>query len=170
MQPIKKKIKCGAKPLQQLVRRYAEEKQLQINKKPAIVESSGPFNAYCKLKVRPMTNDSCEPQYSGWKTDTYILKLNEGDNCVEINNQDIVKIENFTTSKYDGSVLIIGRKYEKIEEFFMTPCSSSLLHIHKVSNLGFLQSWKLTDIKEKMMQLPLSISSTSIILPLLHLQ
>lgn len=170
MQPLKKKIKTGAKPLQQLIRRYVEEKQLQLNKKPEFLESTGPFNAHCKLKIRPMTNDSCDPQYSGWKTDLFILKLNESDNCVQMKNQDIVKIENFTTSKFDSSILVVGRKYEKKEEFFTTPCSSSLLHIHKVSNLSHLQSWKLTEIKEKMMNLPLPNSSASIILPFLHLQ
>lgn len=130
LQPLEKKFKTGAKPLQQLIRRYVEEKQLQLNKKPEFLESTGPFNAHFKLKIRPMTNDSCNPQYS--------------------------------TSR--------GRKYEKKEEFFTTPFSSSLLHIYKVSNLSHLQSWKLTEIKEKMMNLPLPNSSASIILPFLHLQ
>jgi len=55
-------------------------------------------------------------------------------------------------------------------KFSTTPCSSSLLNIHKVFNLGHLQSWKLIEIKEKLMNLPLPNSSTAIILPLLHLQ
>jgi len=128
---------------------------LQLNKKTILLESIGPFNAHCKLKIRPMTYDSCDPQYSGWKKNSFILKLNEGDNCVQMKNLDIVKIENFTTSKFDSSILVVGRKYEKKEEFFTTPCSSSMLNIHKVSNLGHLQSWKLTEIKEKIMNLPL---------------
>lgn len=31
MQPLKKKIKSGVKPLQQLIRRYAEDKKFQTN-------------------------------------------------------------------------------------------------------------------------------------------
>lgn len=54
-----------------------------------------------------MTYDSCDPQYSGWNKDTFILKLNENDNCVLMKNQDIVKVENFTTSKFDSSILVV---------------------------------------------------------------
>lgn len=92
-------------------------------------------------------------------------------NCVKMKNGDALVIENFVTSKLDKSILIIGRKYNKITEFFNTPCSSNLLNIHSVSNLSDLQSWKLTDIEEKMIRFPTTNSETNhVIMPLLHLQ
>lgn len=86
-------------------------------------------------------------------------------------NGDILIIENFVTSKLDKSILIIGRKYEKVTEFFDTPCSSNLFDIHSVSNLGHLQSWKLADIEKKMICFPTTNSETNqVVMPLLHLQ
>jgi len=170
MQPLKKKIKSGTKPLQQLVRRYAEGKKYQLN----INENKiclGPIKMQHKLKNRPMTQDVCEPQFAGWKTEKFILKLNEANNCVKMKNSDIVLIDNIATSQLDQSILIIGRKFEKVVEYFNIPCSSELLNIHLVSQLSYLQSWKLVDIKEKIMRFPMLDDETrSIVMPLLHLQ
>lgn len=169
MQPLKKKIKNGVKPLQQLARRYTEEKLIQ-SKFQHKQDNLGPFNSRCKLKNRPKTVDSTEPQYTGWKFHQFTLKLNNCDNCVKMNNNDIVIIENIATSKIDNSVMVIGRKYDKLTEFFDKPCSSNLLHIQSASQLGHLQSWKLSEIKEKMMRLPMNNKIGYVILPLLHLQ
>lgn len=140
----------------------------QPTHKPNIL---GPFNSRCKLKNRPLTLDAAnKPQFTGWKTNQFILKLNNCDNCVKMKNNDIVVIENIATSKLDGNVIIIGRKYDKLSEFFDKPCLSSLLNIQKATQIGHLQSWKITDIKEKMMRLPISNSIGFVILPLLHLQ
>lgn len=170
MQPLKKKIKSGFKPLQQLIRRYTEEKMTELNSKHESKSEStyGPFNAKFKLKHRPITIDSGDPQFTGWKMEKYILKLNNGDNCILMNNNDIVIVENIATSKSNKKILIIGRKFNKVAEFFNKPCPSTLLLIQKVSELGHLQSWELTDIKTKLMRLPLP--NSSVILPLLHLQ
>lgn len=171
MQPLKKKIKSGVKPLQQLVRRYTEEKILWDSQKSASENYNVPFNFQCKFKNRPFTEDSCEPQFTGWKMKNYIIKLNKADSCVKMKNGDIVQIENIATSKTsDDTILIIGRKFNKLSNFFDDPCSSNLLSIESASNLSYLLSWKLSEIKDKMMCLPLTNSNVFIILPLLHTQ
>jgi len=75
-----------------------------------------------------------------------------------MNNNDIVVIENIATSKLDDNIIIIGRKYDKLSEFFDKPCPSSLLNIQKARQIGHLQSWKIIDVKEKMMRLPINDS------------
>lgn len=171
MQPLKKKIKSGMKPLQQLVRRYTEEKKIcQLNKNENTV-CPGPVKMQHKLNSRPMTQDVCEPQFTGWKTEKFVIKLNKANNCVKMKSGDIVLIDNIATSQLDSSILIIGRKFEKVVEYFNVPCSSELLNINLVSQLSYLQSWKLTDISEKMMRFPILDDETkSVIMPLLHLQ
>lgn len=170
MQPLKKKIKSGVKPLQQLVRRYAEEKILWHNQKLKPENCNSSINYQCKIKNRPLIENSCDPQFTGWKMPNFVLKLNKADNCVKMQNNDIVVIENIATSKCDNSVVIIGRKFSKLTNFFEKPLLSHLLNIYSASNLSNLQSWKLNTIKEKMMCLPLTDIDSYVILPLLHLQ
>lgn len=124
-----------------------------------------------KLNNRPMTQNICEPQFTGWKTEKFVIKLNKANNCVKMKSGDLVLIDNIATSQLDRSILIIGRKFEKVVEYFNVSCSSELLNIHLVSQLSYLQPWKLTDISEKMMRFPILDDETkSVVMPLLHLQ
>lgn len=172
MQPLKKKIKSGVKPLQQLVRRYTEDQILFKDENQKSKNSLGPINYRCKLKNRPMTNDVFEPQFTGWRMKRFVIKLNSSDNCVKMKNNDVVLIENIASSKLDANIMIIGRKYNTIKNFFEKPCSSNLLNIYNASQLSHLQSWILSDIQEKLICLPLIDNdiNNSVILPLLHLQ
>lgn len=168
MQPMKKKIRTGVKPLQQLIRRYSEDR-IFFSKKEELNKHIGPLSVQCKFKIRPTTTDGCEPYYAGWRTDKFVLKINKADNCVRMINGDIVIIENIVTSKFNENILIVGRKFEKLENFFNIPCLSKLLNIIAASELSHLQSWMLNNIKDKMMHLPVD-NKASIIIPLLHLQ
>lgn len=159
------------KSLQQLVRRYAEEKKMcQLNKNENTI-CLGPVKMQHKLNNRPMTQNVCEPQFTVWKTEKFVIKLNKANNCVKMKSGGLVLIDNIATSQLDQSILIIGRKFEKVVEYFNVPCSSELLNIHLVSQLSYLQSWKLTDISEKMMRFPILDDETKfVVMPLLHLQ
>jgi len=117
-----------------------------------------------------MTDDASDPQYTGWRTKQFAVKLNSCDNCVKMVNGDIVVVENIATSKLENDILIIGRKYEKLTTYFDSPCSSKLLHIYSASQLSHIQSWKLSDVQGKLMSLPIPDCTTKIIVPLLHLQ
>lgn len=141
MQPLKKKIKSGVKPLQQLARRYAESRILLLSKN-SLNSKNGSIHVHTNNKDRPILQETCKPEYTGWKNDKFIVKLNNADNCFMVENGDIILIENIATSKSDHSLVVIGRQYEKLTEYFNTPCSSKLLGIHAASRLGPLQSWK----------------------------
>lgn len=132
------------------MRRYAEDKKCQSNLEE-LKKYIGPIKMQKELENRPITQDGCKPQFSGWKTENFVLKLNKANNCVKMKTGDLLLIENLVTSKFDKSILIIGRKYEKVTEVFNEPCSSQLLNIHCVLQL---QSWNLTEIEEKMIHFP----------------
>lgn len=167
MQPLKKDIRSGQKPLQQLINRCAERRVLNVNINKFLKE--GPFNAHClKSVTKPLLSTTSDPQYTGWRFTNYIIKLNFSDNCVEMKNGDIVQIENIATSNIDSNVVIIGRCFEKIDDYFEHPCKSSLLGIKKVSKISTLQFWPILDIKEKLVCLPLDQNGFFLVMPFLH--
>lgn len=170
MQPLKKKIKTGVKPLQQLALRYAEIRAYNhyTHENLSYINKNGPINIRNKLENRPMLQEACEPQFSGWRTRKFSIKLNKANNHVKMINGDIVKIENIATNKMNTSkIIVIGRRYEKVSEYFSSPCSSSLFEIYEASLLGCLKYWLLDDIQEKVICMPVN-DSTSVIVPFIH--
>jgi len=63
--------------------------------------------------------------------------------------------------------LVVGRCYENIQYFLTTPCSSELLDIHEVHQLGSLQSWPLEDVVNKLVRLPLN-GDKFVLIPFAH--
>ncbi|KAF0746182.1 Uncharacterized protein FWK35_00017671 [Aphis craccivora] len=121
----------------------------------------GPINTHCKEKNTPMVDDSCTPQYSEWRTlDGLVLKIDDANNCVKMLNGNIVEI---TTKKSDQSTIVIGRCYEKFNDFFHNPCSSSMFGIQIVKQLGHLQAWDIGQVKMKLVRLPIDNYSSLII-------
>jgi len=176
MQPIKKQIRSGMKPLQQLVHRYAEEKSIQIsnfNKNSTFSTHNGPLKYHSTNQHRPLISGVQNPQFTGWRLSNMILKLNSADNCVQLIKGSIVAIENIAMSSVNNDIMIVGREYENVGSFFNFPCNSSILNIYKADNLGPLRCWKLTDISKKMVRLPIKQSDddkSMLILPFVHLQ
>jgi len=165
MQPIKKQIKSGMKPLQQFVHRYAEEKAIQItnfNKNSTFSTHNGPLKCRLTNQKRPLISEVQNPQFTGWRLSNMILKLNSADNCVQLMKGGIVVIENIATTSVTNDIMIVGREYENVGSFFNFPCNSSILNIYKVDNLGPLRCWKLTDIfKKKWLGCPLNNQMTT---------
>jgi len=91
MRPMKKKIRSGAKPLQQSACRFAENSAHISNTKEKLnLNSSSPIYARCTLKDRPLTTNACMPQYTGWKTNNFSVKFNGADNCFKMRNGSLV--------------------------------------------------------------------------------
>jgi len=79
------------------------------------------------------------------------LKLNKAESCIKMKNGEIAQIKNIAGSKIsDDTILITGRKCNKLTNFFDDPSSLHLLNTESTSNLSHLLSWKLSEIKEKM--------------------
>lgn len=89
---------------------------------------------------------TCTPQYSGWRTSAgLVLKINGTNNCVELSNGNIVIVENIINRITDQSVIIIGKCYERLTDFFQSPCPLSvlILGIQIVSHLCHLKIWEM---------------------------
>jgi hypothetical protein len=115
-----------------------------------------------------MVDDSCTPHYSGWRTlDGLVLKIDDANNCVKMFNGNIVEIENIATKKSDQSIIVTGRCYEKFNDFFHNPCSSSMFGIQIVNQLGHLQTWDIGQVKMKLVRLPID-NYSSLIIPFVH--
>jgi len=62
MQPIKKDIRSGHKPLQQLMRRYGERRAFKFKSQIETCQQLGPIKAHCKVKNRPLLPEISYPQ------------------------------------------------------------------------------------------------------------
>lgn len=156
------------KPLQQLACRFAEMRANNVNtQQNSIIKISGPLNARCTLKERPLTANVCMPQYTGWRINGFSIKIS-ADNCVKMKDGSLVVLENIATSKTDeNNIVVIGRRYQQIKELFKTPCSSQLLDIHVVCQLDYVQTWPLEDVVHKLVRLPLC-NNRDVLIPFAH--
>ncbi|XP_050525145.1 uncharacterized protein LOC126896421 [Daktulosphaira vitifoliae] len=169
MQPIKKKVRSGVKPLQQIIRRYKEHRAYSISFSNSKKEPYGPIWVKCDNKNRPLVSGVGDSQYSGWRTPKFTIKLNKANCCVKLKNNLIMVIDNIATCLTSKKTIIIGRCFEKIENYFIHPCNSSLLGIYKVSKKGPLHSFSIDIIQEKLVCLPLDLTHESmVVIPFVH--
>lgn len=79
----------------------------------------------------PLQNCS-QPQYSEYNVSNFVLKNSAPNSLCGLKNKLIIKIENFATQS--NKIVIIGRKFKEIDNFFVTPCPSSNFNIFKIWN------------------------------------
>jgi len=129
----------------------------------------GPINTICQNRNRPLILGIGSPQFSGWRTENFVIKINKSDCCVKTNNGSILLIENIATCEISKRIMVIGRCYEQQKPFFLQPCNSTLFGIYRVSKLGALRAFYIDDIKEKLIRLPLNENiGLMIIIPFIH--
>jgi len=173
MQPIKKDIRSGHKPLQQLMRRYGERRAFKFKSQIETCQQHGPIKAHCKVKNRPLLPEISYPQYTGWQLLNFKIKINDADCCVKVKSGQMVSIENIATLTKTGEIVIIGRAYNSLKDLFLSPCKSTLLNIYEASELGQLQFWPIKEVLEKLVRLPTGSNldehqQSSVIMPFLH--
>lgn len=163
MRQITRKVRKTSKPLQQVVRRTYEERNIYASKldlnehrKFMIEHDSGPLLVNCH-----------SPQFKVLVTEKYRLNVAKiCDRFVELDNGTIIEIKNFATNQ--GNIVVIGLVYTRKGDFFKKPCPSSLFgisFIKKVNNE--LNMFKASMIKKKIMILP--FKNEFISFPLLHM-
>lgn len=96
MQPLKRDVRTGVKPLQQLIRRYEERRAYKLNVNQTLLCKEGPINGVCQSD-RPLIFGTGFPQHTGWRFDSYTVKINSADSCVKLKNGSIIMIENIAT-------------------------------------------------------------------------
>ncbi len=163
LQKIKNLVRKSAKPLQQIVKRLSE---LEINKVivPNLQEEE--VALYDEHYSGP-TYNIVGKQYKSMKFKFWKLGRTKPNNCVYLNDQSIVIIENFV-KRNNAQLFIVGRKFENVSDLYPFPINSSQLGIYVVIQLGNLDVWALSDINCKGFIIPSFISPDSFVVsPLL---
>ncbi|KAK5649730.1 hypothetical protein RI129_000759 [Pyrocoelia pectoralis] len=164
MKVLKKMVRKGDKPLQQIVHRLYENSIKTMN----TVESNNGFSLSQEHFEGPLLNHyKLSRQYKALKYNGYIFKLNVSDSFIITKDTDIVKLSNITY--YNNEVKLVGQKFLTITDFFSVPCNSSLFNVFKINRhqKGPLDLWSLSDIKSKLCFLPLN-EECAVVYPLLH--
>ncbi|KAJ8915730.1 hypothetical protein NQ315_000665 [Exocentrus adspersus] len=146
---IKKLIRKGDKPLQQIINRISEMKEnssseTQIPTYPIlkVEHSRGPL----------ITNSLGIKQYERICFNTFLLFLHDADSCCVLDDNSIVIIKNIIS--HNQHIKIIGQKFLSLENYYTSPCESSKLNIFLVSNLNTeLESWDVNSINYKCIKL-----------------
>ncbi|PIK42768.1 hypothetical protein BSL78_20370 [Apostichopus japonicus] len=132
LKSLKRLIRKPTSPLQQVIRRLSEQtyepKKVEENDRLQKPHNDGPL---------PVINRWPCFQYKELHMEDYTIKLNEADNCVQIDSQQsrhIVVVQNIYRS--NDVDYILARKFMSEDSFFTYPLDSCILGIYTVSNLS----------------------------------
>lgn len=160
---IKKLVRKGDKPLQQIVNRISEltnrclnETEVNIYPKLKSEHSRGPVIENSSLDIK---------QYEKIHFKTFLLSLDEADNCCVLKDNSIVIIKNIIV--HDQQIKIIGKTFLSLENFYTSPCESSKLNIFLTRNLSTeLCSFDVNQISFKCIKL--NFKNKFVVFPLIH--
>ena len=163
MSTIKKMIRKGNKPLEQMARRYAEIEAAEEDscsttesflQKP---HNSGPVTENCSTIMQ---------QYKVFKNKSYTIDCNNvKDSCILLKNGTFASIDNIVEYEYN-KICIIGRKLVPSEKLYDEP-DSRLINIHiMLSSDATRYSWSIDKILGKAWKIP--CQKGKIVIPLLH--
>jgi len=165
-QSLKKLVRKGEKPLEQLARRYGEkEKRDKCNTREIWkkkyqfrgLHSSGPTLGGC-----------CAPQYRICTIggSMVIDSTSEANNTCVLEDGSIVVVKNFATERFSGTVMVVGKEYSVLEDLYSLPCRSSSLGIFVTSEASCLKMWPISSISRKCFRMP--YKDKFAVVPMLH--
>jgi len=168
---IKKLIRKGDKPLQQIARRLTE---IDINCRNDIEILTSTNNIQLKKHhcngplLNGISQKTCR-QFSILKTKHYSLDVNNTNNdCVLLDNGTCVQIYNFI--QYKNKSWLIGKEIMcNSSNLYTEPCHSQNFNIHVVSNneeMSNLKMWSCRHIKAKLCRLP--YMHNFFLIPIIH--
>ncbi|XP_077561437.1 uncharacterized protein LOC144177729 [Haemaphysalis longicornis] len=175
MQKLKKYVRKPEKPLQQLSNRIAEERSLASclaakpgNTAPSTSQTSGVKYTTGRVhEAGPLPQGCIGPQYKSVRFLADIsIKTTRRDSTCMMKDGSIVKVENIAHSAaYDHPVLV-GRRYQKLEDLYTYPCSSSLLDVYLASKPSEIHFWPLKEVAAKCVRLP--VGTKYAVFPMVH--
>ncbi|GAA6097846.1 uncharacterized protein LOC113076649 isoform X1 [Tachysurus ichikawai] len=160
---LKKLVRGPCNPLTQVMRRLSEIENSNYNcdvqeaiQKLDKEHTNGPVPECFSQQAR---------QFKVLAIDDIVVKLNERDSCVKIDNQ-LVLVQNIVED--EGGVYLVGNEYKQVEHFFKYPIKISYeLGIYVVSNLSTNVRCFMTGKKlQKYVRLP--FRNRFVVVPLLH--
>ncbi|KAM7286796.1 uncharacterized protein ISCGN_003897 [Ixodes scapularis] len=182
MRKLKSYVRKPERPLQQVYNRIVEERFLVAS--PAVntgesAASTPPvssvflggesFKLTARHEGRPLPLGCIGPQY---KTVTFpagiTIKTNKKDCTCMLKDKSIIKVENIARTAVNYQPVLVGRRYQSLEDLYSYPCSSSLLNIFLASELSDIHFWPLSEIAVKCVRLPLA--NKFAVIPMVHLQ
>ncbi|KAK3929625.1 Deoxyguanosinetriphosphate triphosphohydrolase-like protein [Frankliniella fusca] len=170
LQILKKMIRKGEKPLQQLVRRFMEAEQSGLlNGKLWEHENiSEPLFKQCHSSG-PLKSGTTSPQYfvCQFPKGFTISTKSEANNCCKLRDNSIILVNNFAFDSTKKTKVAIGRKFRNLEEAYSYPFESSSIGIHLAHTLERnLKTWPVNDIDSKCFRMP--FKHGYLIVPLMH--
>lgn len=170
MVTIKRMIRKGEKPLQQLARRISE---IEVAKEESEV-TSDVTNSSTKVNLEqlhfngPLTREtqSGVEQFKKFKNEAFKINCNNSkDACVLLKDGNFTVIENILKLK-SGNICFIGKKYSPIDDLYKNP-NSSLFNISIAKNVSSESKlFNMEDIHTKTWKVP--CKRGIIVIPLAH--
>lgn len=160
---LKRLIRKGDKPLQQIARRLHEFDH-EITGKSKILYK----NIFLKCHHHGLLTDDriYVNEYKKMFTALFNIDCSDGKNdCVLLKDNTIVRILNLAES-IDKKFYIIGEKLLPTENLYELPYSSSLLNITEVHKSNTLNSWDCNTILCKMFKI--SYGNKFVVFPIVH--
>jgi len=166
MSTIKKLLRKGDKPLQQLSRRFGEIEN--VNEKFEKTRDS----ELCLEKEHfdgPMhQNDNIKGQYKILRNSLYMIRCaDKRNNCCVLKNGEYIEVENIIQRK--DEIFVIGKRLLIVQDLYDVPLKSSLLQINIV-NKNYenqtLNAWNINNVAAKAWKIP--YGKQFVVCPLIH--
>lgn len=166
---IKTLIRKSEKLLQQLYNRYNEIKCHKNNKhNKTNLDKLVPVVSSAYNDV--ILNGCKNPLYSKAVCNNFTLSIKENaNNCCGLEDGSIVIVEQIVWHVQLNDFIIVGKKFIHKQNFYTTPCESSLLDTYIVSKLSLSENtiWPLNKVKRKFFIMPYK-NDKYVVLPLLY--
>lgn len=161
---IKPAVRCPLHPLVQVAKRYYEIKENRLHNPPIDHQLE---TCQGEHKNGPTVHDVACLQYKTYNHNKFVLKICSPDNCVMLNDGQVVLIENVI--KDDSGIRLVGRTFKYFEDMFQSPCLSKYVNICVANSPGSLQEYEVADVVFKCVYYPQK-NDKYVILPMVHSQ
>jgi hypothetical protein len=100
--------------------------------------------------------------------ENFTLSVKSPDNVCTLKDGSIIMIFNFINinEMHPSGLIVMGKRFLKLDNLYEKPCESSVLKIYKASKLSSLLTWPITDVETKNVAFP--VKDYYKVFPLLH--
>lgn len=156
LQQIKRLVRSPSYPLQQVCRRLMEREEVELADHVEKYEQL----KFCQVETNSSERSEC---FRVCKFTNFELSDKPGNNICKLKDGSVIKIHYFVRSSPPE---IIGKKFKRSEDFFHSPCPSSLIGVQIVKELSNIRRFDLNLVETKCVLLPLE--TELICYPLIH--